>query len=89
MKRKGFKKETSLTLMKGEKEIIDLHKIVYMDVILDGYERLGWVIYSGFRRHIYYSREGFKETGKFRDREMVIILRNVTRFYGKQRVMSP
>ena len=40
-KRKGFKKETLLTLMKGEKEIIDFGSIVHVYVILDDDERLG------------------------------------------------
>ena len=36
---------------------------------------------SGSRRHICYSREGFKEKGRFRDREMTIIFGDLSRIY--------
>ena len=36
MKRKGFRKKTQSTLMKGEKEIIDMFNIAPVDVILNG-----------------------------------------------------
>lgn len=59
---KGFKKETSLTVMKGENETIDLRNIVHMEALLDNDERHGWVDDFGSGRHICCSREGFKET---------------------------
>ena len=41
MKRKGFKKETSLARMKGDKQIIDMYHLTHGDVILDDDERSG------------------------------------------------
>ena len=81
MKRKRFKKETSLALMKGGKEIIDVHQLTHMDVILEDDVRPR--VDSSYGRHIYCLRKGFKEKRRFRDKEMTIILGDLTRLYVK------
>ena len=64
MKRNRFKKETSLTLMKGEKEIISVCDLAHMNVILDNDERPGWIFDSSFGRHIYIGQDRFQRKGK-------------------------
>ena len=61
MKRKSFKKETSLVLVNGEKETIYVHHLSHVDLILDDDERPGWIIDSSSRRNSFCSRGGFKE----------------------------
>ena len=83
MKRKGFKKETLLTLMKGEKEIIDVPNIVHMDVILNDDERPRWIIDFSLGRHLLFKGRFQEKKGKFKDRKMVIILGDLTRLYAE------
>ena len=87
MKKKSFKKETSLVLKKNEKEIIDMSHIVNMDAILDDNERPSWVVDYGSSNQICCLREGFKETRWFFGKEMTIVLGDHSRLYTKMRVM--